>query len=240
MDRRDSQSSLPSSLIPYLYAGPRDSSTRTTLTSYSEVGDRERSSLLVLPPIPRDIRPSSSSQSSPASILLPSLASLSADIFSRDSSWREGEAGPSSLIHRGRRGYNSSRRRGTRQPARVISPPNTFIAPLQPLQHLGSIPPPFSIDRRDTFSYPQVGSLSIPDSNYLRQVSTPEREPSYGSEPVPVDIGRGSNEGGGARKNNLKRRRPRSMDIDDNPRKKTAVACNFCRGVLFTINRSRR
>lgn len=171
MDRRDSQSSLPSSLIPHLYAAPRDSSTRTTLTSHSDDSDRDGSSLPSLPPIPRYIRPRSSYPSfaydrqlppvhpaypsyrslepssnphrsvsssysnqtlffpspqpseSPTSILLPSLASLSADIFSRNSSWREGEAGPSSLIHPGQREYDS---RNASQPARVISPPNTF------------------------------------------------------------------------------------------------------------------
>lgn len=111
------------------------------------------------------------------------------------------------------------------------------ISPLPPL--LVSMEAPLSSDRRDTFSYPQVGSLSISDPNYLRQVSTPELEPSYGSEPVSVNIG--SNEGGDASKN--KKRRAHSMDVDDIPKKtsrKTAVACNFCRGVLFTINRSRR
>jgi hypothetical protein len=119
---------------------------------------------------------------------------------------------------------------------------DTPISPLPPLQHLGSMEPPLSFDRRDSFSYPQVGALSISDpspSNYLRQVSTPELELSYGSEPLSVNIG--SNEGGDGRKN--KKRRAHSMDIDDIPKKtsrKTAVACNFCRGVLFTINRSRR
>ena len=120
---------------------------------------------------------------------------------------------------------------------------DTPISPLPPLQHLGSIEPPLSFDRRDTFSYPQVGSLSISNSspsNYLRQVSTPELEPtSYGSEPLPVSAA--SNEEGDERQN--KRRRAHSMDMDDIPKKtsrKTAVACNFCRGVLFTINRSRR
>jgi hypothetical protein len=63
-----------------------------------------------------------SSRSSPASVLLPSLASLSADIFPRNSSWREGEAGPSSLVQRD---YDSRHRRGTSQPERVTSPPST-------------------------------------------------------------------------------------------------------------------
>ena len=95
--------------------------------------------------------------------------------------------------------------------------------------------PPLSFDRQDTFSYPQVGALSISDSsssNYLRKVSTPELEPaSYGSEPLSVNID--SNEGDDGSKN--KKRRAHSMDIDDIPKKttrKTAVACNFCRGVL--------
>ena len=134
MDRRDRQSSLPSSLIPHLYDAPRDSSTRTTLSSHSEDSDQggsNISSLPLLPPIPPYIRPSSSnpfiaddrqlppvlpayrslepsnphrsvsptysnqtpffpsSRSSPTSILLPSLASLSADIFPRNSSRRD-------------------------------------------------------------------------------------------------------------------------------------------------------
>ena len=160
MDRRDRQSSLPSSLIPHLYAAPRDSSTRTTLASHSEDNDQDGS----LPPLPPYIRPSSypddrqlppvlpayrslepssnphrsvsptygnqtlffpSSRSSPASIFLPSLASLSADIFPRNSSWREGEAGPSSLIHPEQRDYDFRHRRGTSQPVRVTSPPST-------------------------------------------------------------------------------------------------------------------
>jgi hypothetical protein len=170
MDRRDSQSSLPSSLIPHLYAAPRDSSTRTTLTSHSEDTDQDASSLTLLPPITayipsrrsssytsitddrqlppvlpanpsyRSLEPSSnphrsvsptyrsqtfffpSSQSSSTSVLLPSLASLSAD-FPGNLPWREGEAGPSSLIHPGRRDYVSRR---ASQPARVNSPPNAF------------------------------------------------------------------------------------------------------------------
>ena len=173
MDRRDRQSSLPSSLIPHLYAAPRDSSTRTTLTSHSEDSDQDGSNISsrpLLPPVPPHIRPSSylsilndrqlppvlpanpsyrslepssnphrsvsptynqtlflpSSRSSPTSIVLPSLASLSADIFPRNSSWREGEAGPSSLVHPGQRDYDSRHPRGDSQPARVISPPNTF------------------------------------------------------------------------------------------------------------------
>lgn len=167
MDRRDSQSSLPSSLIPHLYAAPRDSSTRTTLTSHSEDSDRDGPTLSLLPPITpyirrsssftaddrqlppvlpanpshRSLEPSSnprhsvsstysnqriffpSSQSSSTPVLLPSLASLSADIFPDNISWREGEAGPSSLIHPGQRDYYSRR---ASQPTRVNTPQNTF------------------------------------------------------------------------------------------------------------------
>ena len=171
MDRRDRQSSLPSSLIPHLYAAPRDSSTRTTLTSHSDQDGSYISSRPLLPPVQpyiqgsshpsisddrqlppvlpanlsyRSLEPSSnphrsvsptysnqshflpSSRSSPGSILLPSLASLSADIFPRNSSWREGEAGPSSLIHPGQRNYGFRHRRGASQPARAISPLSTF------------------------------------------------------------------------------------------------------------------
>ena len=174
MDRRDRQSSLPSSLIPHLYAAPRDSSTRTTLTSHSEDSDQDGSNISSLPllppvvqphihrssytsntddrqlppvlpanPIYRSLEPSSnpqrsvsptysnqtlffpSSRSSPTSILLPSLASLSADIFPPNSLWREGEAGPSSLIHPSQRDYDS-RWRDASQSGRVISHPNTF------------------------------------------------------------------------------------------------------------------
>ena len=346
MDRRDSQSSLPTSLIPHLYAAPRDTSTTTTLTSHPEDSDQERSHISSFPPVPspspythrsssypffsddrqlppllpaNPIRPSlepysnlhrsvsptytnqtllPSMQSPPTSTTLPSLASLSADIFPRHSSWREGEAGPSSLIHPSQRDYD---RRGSSHPARVISHPNTSFGygstsselhrqdagyyptfsspshqcvyifyswymyvysnrtlmpvikaafhgpahtpfpPLPPLQYLSSIESQLSSDRRDVYSYPQVGSLSISGSsppNYLRRVSTPELEPSYGSEPLSVDIGRSEGDDG----HRDKKRRAHSMDIDDNPKKssrKTAVACNFCRGAL-TISRSRR
>jgi len=119
---------------------------------------------------------------------------------------------------------------------------NSPIPPLPPLQYLNSIEPPLSFDRHDAFSYPQVGSLSISGSsppNYLRKAKSPEPELSYGSESLSVDIA--SNEGDDGHKD--KRRRTDSMDTDDNPKKssrKTAVACNFCRGALLTINRSRR
>ena len=110
---------------------------------------------------------------------------------------------------------------------------DTPISPLPPFQHLRSIPAPLSVDRR--FSYPQVSSLSISESNYSRRVSTPEHEPSYGSEPVSVSIG--SNEEGDGRKN--KKARAQSMDTDNVPKRvsrKTAVACNFCRGVLSILS----
>ena len=341
MDRRDRQSSLPTSLIPHLYAAPRDSSTRTTLASHPEDSDQDRSHISSFPPvlpdpphihrsssfpsitddrrlppvlpanpIYRSLAPSSNlhhsvsptysnqtlsfpSPRSPTPTILPSLASLSEDIFPRNSSWREGEAGPSSLIHPGQhRGYGS---RQDRHGPRVISHPNTSFGhgstsrephrqdagyyptqcvyisysymyvysnrtlmpvikaafhglantpfpPLPPLQYLSPIEPQHSFDRRDVYSYPQVGSLSISGSsppNYLRQVGTPEPEPSYGSEPLSIDVG--SNEGDDG--HNDKKRRAHSMDIDHNPKKssrKTAVACNFCRGALLTISRSRR
>lgn len=162
MDRRPSE--LPPSLIPHLYAAPRGSSTRTTLTSHSEDSDRDDSLLppippitrrssspiaddrqLPVPPVPpshRSLESSSnprhsvsstysnppfiypSSQSSSTSIFLPPFESFSAkNIFPGNSSWREGEAGPSSLIHPSQRDYNTRR---ASQPARVNSPPNTF------------------------------------------------------------------------------------------------------------------
>ena len=71
------------------------------------------------------------SQSSPAPIHLPNLATLKARIYDPNSSWRwrEGEAGPSSLIHPGQRDYDSRHhpsRHVASQPARVTSPPSTF------------------------------------------------------------------------------------------------------------------
>ena len=117
---------------------------------------------------------------------------------------------------------------------------DTPISPLPPLQYRDS-DLPFLYHRlpedlpEDTFSYPQVGSLSISDSspsNYLGQVSTPEFEPSHGSEPLSVNIG--SDNGSDSRRN--KKPRAQSKDKDEVPKKKprkTAVACNFCRGVLL-------
>lgn len=348
MDRRDRQtrSSLPTSLIPHLYAAPRDSSTRTTLTSHLEDSDQDRSHISSFPPDPPGpsyFHPSSSlpsiaddrqlppvlpanpiyRSSEPSSNLhrssstysnqtlffpplrsrpaptLPSLASLSADIFPRNLSWREGEAGPSSLVHPRQRDYGARQdRRGSSQLERVISQslntsfgygstreprrqdagyyptfssmspshqcvyifhsyisnrtlmPDTnlkaashntpFPPPLPPLQYFSPIEPQLSFDRHDAYSYPQVGSLSISGSSppdHLRQVSTPEREPS-GSEPLSVDIG--SNEGDDSHKD--KKRRAHSMDNPKKSSRKTAVACNFCRGALLTptIIRSRR
>lgn len=121
---------------------------------------------------------------------------------------------------------------------------NSPIPPLPPLQYLIE-PHTLSFDRRDAYSDSQFGSLSISGSsppNYLRQAGSPELEQTYGSEPRSVDIA--SNEGDDSHSHKDKKRRAHSMDIDDNPKKssrKTAVACNFCRGVLlFTISRSRR
>lgn len=65
----DRQSSLPSSLIPHLYSAPRNSSTRTTLNTDD---DQQR----FYPDSPYNFPP-----------LVPPRTS-----------WREGEAGPSSLI----------------------------------------------------------------------------------------------------------------------------------------------
>ena len=303
MDRRGRQSSLPTSLIPHLYAAPRDSSTRTTLTSHSE-DNTDQDTPLVLPPTPY-IRPSSSysfvadnrqlppvlpanpyrslepshihrsvasaygnhyPSSRSTATLLPSLP----DLFPRNSFWREDEPGSSSLVHSGLRSIQN--RRGSSQPTRVtelprqdvrdyssfpsqcayIFPSGTLlligtgrfkaaphrspVLPLPPLQYLSPIEPPFAFDTRDAYSYPQVASRSS-TPNYFRQVSTPELElASHGSESLSVGVG---SEGDDTHKD--KRRRADSMDIDDNPKKssrKTAVACNFCRGALLTINRS--
>jgi len=180
MDRRNResrQSCLPTSLIPHLYAAPRDSSTRTTLTSHSEDNEQDRSySFPLVPlvlPLPSPSHPTSSypndrqlppvlpanpiyhsletssmssnlhrsihsnqsrfysslrptMSSSPTSTLLPPLASLSTDIFPPNPSWREGEAGPSSLVHPAQRDYASPQnRRSSSQPARVITHSHT-------------------------------------------------------------------------------------------------------------------
>ena len=128
-------SSLPISLIQHLYATPRDASSLPLLPSVqpyirpSIADDRQQ------PSVPADptLQPSSSphrsdgptlfsSQSSPNPPRLPPIASL----LSRNISWGEGEAGPSSLIHSGDREYDSRYRRDASQPARATPPPNTF------------------------------------------------------------------------------------------------------------------
>ncbi|KAF8798963.1 hypothetical protein BYT27DRAFT_7202696 [Phlegmacium glaucopus] len=329
MDRRDResrQSSLPTSLIPHLYNAPRDSSTRTTLTSHSEHSEQGRpyplAPLIVpinrsssypfvrqLPPVlPENIIDRSSSlrrstshafsnqiSMSPTSTHLPPLLSTGIPPSPYDSSWREGEAGPSSLIHPGHRDdtFPQNRHRFN-QPARPSIHPHinygyaprqdpgyypSFPSPSNQSAHYGSanshtppLPPRHSFDsidpslRHDVSFYPQVGSLSISGSSppsYLRKDKSPEHEPSYGPESLSVDIGTnegddgrkskkhransmdteylsvdiGSNEGDDGHKN--KKRRALSMDTDDNPKKssrKTAVACNFCRGRKLRCN----
>lgn len=100
---------------------------------------------------------------------------------------------------------------------------------LPPLQYPIPIEP-------NSYSYPPVPSLPSGSSppNYLRQVGSPDIERGYGSESLSVD-----NERDDAHKDKM--HHAHSMDPDDNSKKssrKTAVACNFCRGMLLTINRS--
>ncbi|KAF8158127.1 hypothetical protein B0H34DRAFT_782730 [Crassisporium funariophilum] len=201
--------------------------------------------------------------------------------------WREGEAGPSSLVHPGPRDAASVMgRRGSSQSARVISHSDTFgrgnttfdqdgsfgdlvrrdaernsylshiqrvygsntaqtSHPLPRPQYLvpsSDEEPSFSFDRQDSYTYPPVASLSIsggPTSTHQRS----ERSSDfplimYRSESHPGDFGDSEGDGGS---NKGKRRRAESLDADDNARKsrnarKTAVACNFCRGRKLRCN----
>ena len=145
----DRQSSLPASLIPHLYNAPRNSPpTSTTLSSHPEdtlppsptipqYPDRQ------LPPvIPRHSHLTNQNPFFPSTNTLPPLASLSQDNFSRSSSWREGEAGPSSLIHSG---FSQDQRDPT-QPARVISRYGSTSR--EPYRHDPGYYPSFSSNQR--------------------------------------------------------------------------------------------
>jgi hypothetical protein len=204
-------------------------------------------------------------------------------IFQPPDSWREGEAGPSSLLRpvshdegsfgRRRRASNRSevqmnrspgvgprqeqmRHRGERDtyfPSSGRSWPGVFTLNHDIkifIKHVGDyhssserLPGPAPLldrspgnqsplygqlhERQESYSFPAVGSLSIsaPTPSYARGRSS-ER-----SEARSIEVG--SNDGEGSQRG--KRRRAESVETDDNAKKsrnsrKTAVACNFCRG----------
>lgn len=95
----------------------------------------------------------------------------------------------------------------------------------------------FSFDRHDPYTYPPIGSLSIsaPTSTRFRSPESPDiYHPMYRyrSDSRSADVA--SNDGDGSQSG--KRRRAESLEADDNTGKarntrKTAVACNFCRGM---------
>lgn len=81
-----------------------------------------------------------------------------------------------------------------------------------------------------------MGSLSIsaPSSAHVTSPDSPDIRSTYRSETRSLDFG--SNDDEISQKG--KRRRQQSLDTDDNARKsrnprKTAVACNFCRGTFY-------
>jgi len=94
----------------------------------------------------------------------------------------------------------------------------------------------FPFDRHDTYSYPAMGSLSIsaPSSAHRTSPESPDIHPMYRSDTRSLDFG--SNDDESSQKG--KRRRQQSLDTDDTSRKsrKTAVACNFCRGRKLRCN----
>lgn len=245
----DRQSSLPSSLIPHLYSAPRNSSTRTTLNSPD---DLQR----FIPPSPYNFPP-------PPPLPPPAPPR---------SSWREGEPGPSSLVHsryptRLPSHYDSFGRRNTtlehdssfadlirRDQDRdsYFSFSNSQSTAYQSSHHFQPLPPlippldepssssSFSFDRHDAYSsYPPMGSLSIsaPSSAHFTSPESPDIHSTYRSDTRSLDFG--SNDEESSHKG--KRRRQQSLDTDDNARKsrnprKTAVACNFCRGRKLRCN----
>jgi len=89
-----------------------------------------------------------------------------------------------------------------------------------------------------SYSYPPIGSLNIsaPSSAHFTSPESPDIH-TYRAETRSLDFG--SNDEESAHK--PKRRRQQSLDTDDNSRKsrnprKTAVACNFCRGSSIFID----
>ena len=129
--------------------------------------------------------------------------------------------------------------------ATAYSPNQQSYPHFQPLPPL--IPPldepSFSFDRHDAYSsYPPMGSLSIsaPSSARVTSPESPDIHSTYRSDTRSLDFG--SNDEETSHKG--KRRRQQSLDTDDNARKsrnprKTAVACNFCRGTcIFFITKN--
>lgn len=113
---------------------------------------------------------------------------------------------------------------------------------MQPPRSFASLPGPsqlFDSNSEKRFpsyerrvSYPAVGSLSIsaPSTSCAREIS-PDVESRHRSGSRSAEVG--SNDGEGSQKG--KKRRAESVETDDNTKKsrnprKTAVACNFCRG----------
>ncbi|KAF8964399.1 hypothetical protein BDZ97DRAFT_905169 [Flammula alnicola] len=126
----------------------------------------------------------------------------------------------------------------------------TSYFPHSPQNFQGVPPPPqlllpdsdeaFSF-RHEPYPYPPVGNLSLSTSppGHFRSPSRAESSSMYRSDSLPGDLG--STDDGGSR--DSKRRRAESVD-DDNSRKqrkprKTAVACNFCRGRKLRCNGAR-
>jgi len=92
-------------------------------------------------------------------------------------------------------------------------------------------------EQEDLYPYPAVGSLSIsaPSLSYARERS-PDAGSLHQSDSRSNDVG--SNDGDGSPKG--KRRRAESPETDDTTKKsrsarKTAIACNFCRGELILL-----
>lgn len=133
----------------------------------------------------------------------------------------------------------------------LISLPATAHSSNQSYHHFQPLPPlippldesSFSFDRHDAYSsYPPMGSLSIsaPSSAHVTSPESPDIHSTYRSDTRSLDFG--SNDEESSHKG--KRRRQQSLDTDDNARKsrnprKTAVACNFCRGTcIFFITKN--
>jgi len=199
--------------------------------------------------------------------------------------WREGEAGPSSLLRPVSvdEAVFSRHRRGSNHPLRVYprSTSPVFEAVQEQMRHRGedsgrswpggflqlkskifidysgdyhSVRLPGHPDRspgnqspsyeqvherQDSYSFPAVGSLSIsaPSGSYVRGRSS-DTGSHRRSEARSIEVG--SNDGEGSQRG--KRRRAESVETDDNAKKsrnsrKTAVACNFCRGGWSAIDR---
>jgi hypothetical protein len=257
MDRHSRQSSLPSSLIPHLYSAPRNSSTRTTLTddrhlaalpdlsmlpSQQRVFSDPRQPSYNFPPPPaprgpvtswREGEPGPSRQSRGTNY----PARVSARAFEQDSSFLMRRDVERDLY------YSYSQRMLSLDNISLMlisllatpyPPSHTFQPPslLTPCpDDLSPSSSSFPFDRHDT--YPSMGSLSIsaPSSSHRISPESSDVHSMYRSETRSLDFG--SNDDESSQKG--KRRRQQSLDTDDTSRKsrKTAVACNFCRGTFY-------